>query len=173
MPWELTVRSELADPSSKSNDWPLLGSGEEVCRRISETLPTVEWWREPSFIEKHQHLPEDHPIRKHIETMTPEEREFSSRSQWKGLYQGGGFTLEFFFTDGPVGFFQIDVRGGGNPLPPLAAMCKANRWAIKDVRGDVVDLDLPSAPGWNEFTRWRDQVVSEITAEHRTEDEDD
>ena len=161
MSWELTVKSELADPSLRSNDWPLLGRGEEVCCRISESLPTVQWRREPSFVEQHQHLPEDHPIRRFIDSSTAEQKEWSSRPKFKGLYEGEGFTLEFFVLDGPIPFFHIDVRGGGNPLPRLARLCRANKWAIQGVRGETVDLDLPSAPGWEAFIQWRDQVINE------------
>jgi hypothetical protein len=173
MPWELTVKCELADPSLKSNDWPSLGRGEEVCRRISESLPTVQWRREPSFIEQHQHLPEDHPIRRFIDGSTAEQKEWNSRRAFKGLYEGEGFTLEFFLKDGPIPFFHIDVRGGGNPLPSLARLCRANKWAIEDVTGKVVDLDLSFAPGWEEFRQWRDRAINEIAEKRQTEDAGD
>jgi hypothetical protein len=39
MPWELTVLSEGADPATCSRDWPPLGTGEAVCRRIAACLP--------------------------------------------------------------------------------------------------------------------------------------
>jgi hypothetical protein len=173
MPWELTVRSEMADPSSSSKDWPSLGPGEEVCRRITECLPTVRWRREPSFIEQHEKLPENHPIRRYIESLTPEQKEWSSRPQFKGLYEGEGFTLEFFFTDGPVSFFHIDVRGGGNPMPALASLCRANQWAIRDVTGKRIDLGSPSAKEWEAFTQWRDRIIEKIAEERQTEDTSD
>jgi hypothetical protein len=173
VPWELTVKSELADRSLKSNDWPLLGRGSELCRRISECLPTVQWHREPSFLEQHQHLPEDHPIRSFMDSSTAEQKEWNARRGFKGLYEGEGFTLEFFFKDGLIRFFHIDVRGGGNPLQSLARLCSANKWAVQDVTGKVVDLDLPSAPGWGEFTQWRDRAVNEISEKLNTEDAGD
>jgi hypothetical protein len=163
MPWELTVRSKLADPLSNSKDWPLLGQGDEVRLRISESRPEVRWRREPSFIEQHEGLPEDHPIRRFIADLTAEQREWSSRPQLKGLYEGEGFTLEFFCRDGSIQFFQIDVRGGGNPVPTLASLCKPNGWAIQEVTGKVVDLDLPSSDSWEAFVAWRDRAIRETT----------
>jgi hypothetical protein len=163
MPWELTVLSETADSTSTSRDWPPVGSGETVVRGISACLPALQWRREPSFIEKHQHLAADHPIRKFIADMTAEQRAWSSRPEWRGLYDGAGFTLEFFFADGPLSFFHVDVRGGGNPVPTLAAMCRANGWLVKEsATGKMLDLTAPSAPEWEAFTRWRDQAIGEI-----------
>ncbi len=173
MPWELTIRSEMAAPTSSSDEWPVLGEGEEVCRRISKNLPTVQWRREPSFIERNQHFPEDHPIRSFIANSTAEQKDWMSRSEFKGLYRGEGFTLEFFVRDGPISFFQMDVRGRGNPMPVLVRLCRGNKWAIKDVEGEVVDLDLPSLPGWEEFKQSRDQAVGEIEEEPQMEDADD
>jgi hypothetical protein len=163
MPWELTVLSETADPASTSRDWPPLGGGEAVCRCISACLPAAQWRRELSFIEKHQHLAADHPIRKFIADMTAEQRAWSSRPEWRGLYKGSGFTLEFFFADGPISLFHVDVRGGGNPMPVLAELCRANGWLVKEpATGKVLDLTAPSAREWEAFTRWRDQAIGEI-----------
>jgi len=173
MPWELTIRSNQAALSSSSRDWPLLGEGEGVCRRISESLPDVQWCREPSFIEQHQHLPRDHPIQRFIEDMTAEQREWSSRPKFKGLYEGDGFTLEFFCQDGSIQFFQVDVRGGGNPLPPLVKVCKANGWAVQDVTGKVVDLDSPRSESWDAFVAWRDRVIDETAGKRKTGNTDE
>src|SRR5579871_6216752 len=99
MPWELSIYSQEAALSSSSKDWPFVGRGDEVCRRISASLPEVQWRREPSFIEQHESLPEDHPIRRFIADLTAEQSEWSSRPQYQGLYEGEGFTLEFFCQD--------------------------------------------------------------------------
>jgi hypothetical protein len=169
MPWELTIRSKTVVLPSSSRDWPLLGQGEEVCRRISEGLPDVQWRREPSFIEQHQHLPRDHPIQKFIEEMTAEQREWSSRPKLKGLYEGEGFTLEFFCQDGPIQFFQVDARGSRNPMQPLVRVCKANGWAVQDVTGKVVDLDSPRSESWDAFVAWRDRAINETAEKRKTE----
>jgi hypothetical protein len=169
MPWELTVKSDLAGPSSSSKEWPLLGKGDDVCNRISISIPQVEWHREPSFIEQHRHLPEDHPIQQLIASSTAAEKEWSSRAKFKGLYEGQGFTLELFVQDGQISFFHIDVRGGGNPMPLLARLCSMHKWAINDVTGKVVDLSLPTAPGWEEFTQWRDQAIHQAAKRPRTD----
>jgi hypothetical protein len=169
MPWELTVLSEQADPASSSRDWPPLGTGEAVCSRIAACLPSFQWRREPSFIERHQHLPEDHPIRKYIDGLTAEQRAWSSRPEFQGLYEGEDFTLEFFFPDGPIAFLNVDVRGGGNPMPTLAALCRANAWALKEAAmGKFLDLSGPAA-AWEAFTRWRDRAIGEITGKQENE----
>jgi hypothetical protein len=174
MPWELTVLSETADPASDSRHWPPLGTGEAVCRRISACLPDVQWRREPSFIEKHQHLAADHPIRKFIADMTAEQRAWSSRPEWRGQYGGAGFTLEFFFADATISFFHIDVRGGGNPMPTLAALCRANGWLLKEAAtGKLLELTATSAPEWEAFTQWRHQAIGEIARRRELERNDD
>ena len=138
-----------------------------MCRRISASLPSVQWRREPSFIERHRHLPEDHPIRKDIDGLTPEQRAWSSRPQFQGLYEGEGFTLEFFGSVGPIVFVNVDVRGSGNPMPTLAGLCRANAWALKEVAaGKVLDLSGPAAE-WEAFTRWRDRALGEITGKDK------
>jgi hypothetical protein len=162
MPWELTVLSEQADPASNSRGWPPLGTGEAVFRRIAACLLSVRWRREPSFIERHQHLPEDHPIRKFIDGLTDEQRAWSSRPEFKGLYEGEDFTLEFFCSDGPIAFLNVDVRGSGNPMPTLAKLCRANAWLLKEAAtGKVLDLSGPAVE-WQTFTQWRDRALGEL-----------
>ncbi len=173
MPWELTFRSKLAVLPSSGREWPLLGQGDEVCRRISASLPSVQWRREPSFIEQHQGLPDDHPIRRFIAGLTAEQRAWSSRPQFNGLYEGEGFTLEFFCKDGPIQFFQVDIRGGGNPVPTLASLCNPNGWAVQDVSGKVVDLDLPRSESWDAFVAWRDRAVNDTTGGRKSENVDE
>src|SRR5436309_3480088 len=50
-----------------------------------------------------------------------------------GLLDGTGWSIEFNFqADGPVDHFMLHVRGGGNPITPIVALCKKNGWAALD-----------------------------------------
>ena len=60
-----------------------------------------------------------------------------------------------------VGAIGVSARGGGNPIPVLVALAKANHWSITDSQsGEPIDLDAPSSKSWTEFTEWRDSALS-------------
>jgi len=68
----------------------------------------------------------------------------------RGIFDGGEFTICFKLpADGPVDRVEVDVMGGGNPLPALALLCQVNGWFAYDVSEQVfLDPDAPRAQGW-------------------------
>jgi hypothetical protein len=56
-----------------------------------------------------------------------------------------------------------EVRGNGNPLPVIAALCRPNEWvAIDDASRQPVDLDGADAAGWEAFRAYRDRVINSL-----------
>ena len=78
-----------------------------------------------------------------------------------GHLDGQHFSYEFNFTEsGPVGGFMLHVRGGGDAVSPIVAMCKHFRWqAVGTSEGDFINLDDPSTDGWDGFRAFRDRVL--------------
>lgn len=77
-----------------------------------------------------------------------------------GILEGNGFSLEFNFTkSGLVDSFMLHVRGGGDAVSPIVAMCKHFCWQALDCSsGDFIDLTNPSTEGWERFQAYRDKV---------------
>ncbi len=79
-----------------------------------------------------------------------------------GILDGDGFSFEFNFKkSGIVDSFMLHVRGGGNAVAPIVAMCKHFGWQALDCStGDFIDLNEPSTKSWEHFQAYRDRVVS-------------
>lgn len=79
-----------------------------------------------------------------------------------GILEGGGFSFEFNFTrSGPVDTFTLHVRGGGDAVTPIVAMCKHFGWQALDYStGEFMNLDSPSSESWQRFQEYRDRVIS-------------
>lgn len=86
-----------------------------------------------------------------------------------GVLEGDGFSIEFNFqAHGPVTGFMLHVRGGGDPITPIVAMCKLNGWAALDTSsGEFLDLAKPSVDGWESFQGFRDQIIGGIEGQSR------
>jgi hypothetical protein len=80
-----------------------------------------------------------------------------------GILHAGGFSIEFNIdADGPVNHVMLHVRGGGDPVHAIAALCKAQGWrALDTVTGICLDPDAPSNEGWRQFQDYRDQLLNE------------
>jgi hypothetical protein len=78
-----------------------------------------------------------------------------------GRLEGTGFSIEFNVDrEGPVTHVMLHVRGEGDPVTLIVALCKANTWrALDTVTGVCLDLENPSRKGWNDFCAYRDKVI--------------
>jgi hypothetical protein len=154
MPWEVTIRR--ADGSS-------LGDRGEVVRRISEAVSAMTWVEEPPFLERIKDMP-DHPFHALIPTWPEEVRASFSRPKLYGDFEGDRFSIRVYGFEGqPISAVNAEVRGDGNPMPVLAALCLPNGWVAIDNRsGQPVELSGGAAAGWEEFRQYRDRAIDSI-----------
>lgn len=148
MPWEVTIRR--SDHSS-------LGDREEVRGQIIASLPGIRFYREPSGADKiaaARATGVEFPdiIRRHLEQRPAVER---------AEFRGEGFSVLLYgFECQPLLVVHAEVRGDGNPVPVLAALCCPNGWvAIDDTSRQPVDLKRDSAAGWEAFRQYRDGAI--------------
>lgn len=129
MPWEVTIRRADGAP---------LGDLEVVRQQITSALPTIQFHRESSGLEKiafAQAKGVEFPevLLRHFEQQPATERaEFS----------GDGFSIVLYgFEAQPLAAIHAEVRGDGKPLPILAALCLPHGWvALDDASGEPVEL---------------------------------
>lgn len=78
-----------------------------------------------------------------------------------GVLDGEGWSIEFNVgKDEIVDSIALHVRGGGDPLPAITSLCRANAWVAFDTStGELLNLERPSREGWSGFTAFRDEVV--------------
>lgn len=83
-----------------------------------------------------------------------------------GVLEGRGWSIEFNHqTNGVTGSIMLHVRGGGDPVTPITAICKSNGWVALDISsGELINLDAPSSKSWREFQQYRDQIVASTEA---------
>lgn len=150
MPWEVTIK--------KAND-EALGSQQEVIDRIKAAIPTIQWWVEPPMMEKIKDMP-DHPFHKLIPTWSAETQAYMSKPHLRGALENGELYIEFQgFEQDPVRFINLEVRGNGNPMPPLAAICLPSGWMVIDLENNEVDLAAGDAASWESFRQYRDHAI--------------
>src|SRR5262249_19638291 len=150
MPWELTIRRPGGEP---------LGNRDEVIRAMSTALPAIDWVEEPPLLEQIKDMPE-HSFHKLLPTWPAETREHFARPRLRGDYDAGEFVIQFFgFEAQPIVFLLAEVRGNGNPLPPLAKLCSVTGWAAMEAgTTQPIDLTADEAEGWKRFCEYRAQV---------------
>lgn len=85
-----------------------------------------------------------------------------TESAW-GVLRDDKFSIEFNFSEaGNMKSFMLHVRGGGNPLGPIALMCKHFGWQAVDCSmGEFIDFKKTSQIGWQGFQDFRDQVIEQ------------
>lgn len=153
MPWEIAIRN--ADDSA-------LADVATVRQQFTAAIPGLQFYREPSGLEKiaaARAMGVEFPdvIRQHMEQRPATEQ---------ADYEGDGFSMRFYgFGAQPLRAVYAEVRGDGNPLLVLAALCRSNKWIVTDdTSGRPVDLDGAVAEGWEAFRAYRDRVISRIEA---------
>ena len=151
MPWEVTIRG--------ADDKPL-GDRASVVKLISTAVPAMEWYEEPPLLERIKDMP-DHPFHALIPTWTEETRASFTRSKLYGDLDAGEFSIRLYgFESQPIASVCAEIRGNGNPVPLLAAICNLNGWFATDDRdGQRIDLGSESAKGWESFREYRNQVI--------------
>jgi hypothetical protein len=153
MPWGITIRRADGAP---------LGDLATVRQHIAAALPAMQFYREPSGPEKIAiagaagvEFPDI--IRQHLEQRPATEQ---------ADFEGAGFSVQLYgFEAQPLTAIHAEIRGGGNPLPVLAALCRPHGWvAVDDASGQPVELAGAAAAGWEAFRAYRDRAIRSIQA---------
>jgi hypothetical protein len=146
MPWEVTIVN--ATDRSKS-----LGSRAGVVARFAGALPGV-------YLE-----PAPGPSPEWIAQMPAVMQEhFKRPRQLNAIFEGRDFSIEFYANDeATIDAVGAEIRGNGNPVPALSALCIPNGWAVVNAAdGAAVDLSSEESPVWAEFRAWRDEWVVRV-----------
>ena len=153
MPWEVTIRAPGKGP---------LGHRDSLVESISATVPAVDWIEEPPLLDRIKDMP-DHPFHALIPTWPQEALESAARSKLYGYLDSGECSMQFYgFEREPIESIGVEVRGTGNPVPLLAAICIPNGWiATDDCTGQPIDLTADSAAGWEQFCEYRSRVIED------------
>jgi hypothetical protein len=151
MPWEVTI---------KRLDGAPLGDLASVRQQITNALPAIQFYRVPSGLEKiaaARAAGVEFPdiIRQHLEGRPATEQ---------AEFEGDGFLVTLYgFRAESLDAIYAEVRGDGNPVPVLAALCRPNEWvAIDGTCGQPVDMAGASASGWEAFRAYRDRIIRDI-----------
>ena len=145
MPWDITI------VASEDRMKPL-GARDDVTARVAEALPGVELQRPPA------------PPPEMLAQMPEVIRENYLRLKLEADFEGEEVTIQFYADDAPeLHSIGAEVRGDGNPLPALAAVCVPNGWIVID-GGDksVVNLSASGSPEWRRFRTWRDRAIASL-----------
>jgi hypothetical protein len=161
MPWEVRIRRADGAP---------LGDAAIVRQQIESTLPAIQFYRESSGAEKiaaARAAGVEFPdvLRQHLENRPTTER---------AEYVGDRYTMVLYgFEAQPLCTINVELRGDGNPMPVLAALCRPNGWmAIDDTSRQALDLASDEAAGWEAFRGHRDRAVRSIQASESNEQAD-
>lgn len=152
MPWEIVI----VDRSG--NETVPLGSRERVAAVLSAALPGANLEQPPR------------PPKAVLDEMPQVLREAFEHPKLAALYEGENFSIEFYAEDAPVLHrVYADVRGNGDPLPALAAICKNENWCIVNCADKtIVDLTLRSDESlWVRFRTFRDKAIKSIKSSGR------
>jgi len=166
MPWELAVIKYDGQPprlqkdASESRKRPL-GSLDKVRQHISESLPGVEWHEEPPLIDMMKASGS-----KLWEDWDAEMIAHASQPTLTAVYRSGGVILEIygFKENDPVGSILVDVRGDGNPIPALKAICEPKGWTIVEMGedGEFLDLSGPATARWNAWQQYLNAAIEHV-----------
>jgi hypothetical protein len=151
MPWEVVIQSP---------DNAELGDLAAVRDKMTAALPGIQFYSEPSGPEKlaaarEKGIEFPEVIRKHLE---------QSPATLQADFEAGDFSMQFYgFESQPLRTIRVEVRGNGNPLPVLAALCKPNGWiAIDCATSQFIELAAAAAAGWDVFRDYRGRAIGSI-----------
>lgn len=151
MPWEISIINGTVEA-------PLpLGSREDVIAAFAESLPGVSLQRSPA------------PPAEILDQMPLCVREAMLRPSLEAEFDTDDLSIQFHTNDDPVLLWvNADVRGNGNPIPPLAALCQDRGWSVIDQADkSTVGLASSDAPAWERFRKWRDIAINECRADDK------
>ncbi len=80
-----------------------------------------------------------------------------------GRLEHPDFSIEFHITKEPqIDSIGVRVVGGGDPIPIIIELCRANGWVVFDnQKGDFIDMGSDPSDTWRKFVEWRDRVIDE------------
>lgn len=148
MPWEITIRRR---------DGASLGELEQVRERIQSAVPAIEFFDCPSGAEQIAaaaaagfEFPEI--IRANLQ---------SKPATQEAQYETEEISIHFYgFESQPLESFYGEVRGNGNPMPVLKALCESNAWVVVNgANGELVDLSAMEAEGWTDFQAFLERAI--------------
>ena len=147
MPWDIII------VNGSREDHPPLGDRETVIAHISSAVPGLELCQPPR------------PPEQVLQMMPDAVRQSMLRPRLEAEYEANDLSIQFYCTDEPViRSINAEVRGNGNPVPILAAICTPRGWSVIDVSGNsVVDLTKAEANAWDRFRKWRDRAIDTLT----------
>ncbi len=127
------------------------------------------------------------PPQADLDRMSAETRAAFLRPILSTIYQEGDLSIEFWCPDSAtISCLHADVRGEGDPLPVLRSLCLPCGWTVLDLaeyqrcvhtcsalelkQRASVDLDAPTIPQWDSFTRALRELIDEIEPANETSD---
>jgi hypothetical protein len=92
------------------------------------------------------------------------------KQQLNANFEGDGFSIQFYATDAPMlKSMGAEIRGNGDPVPALSAVCVQNGWAVIDAaNGKVVEFSSAQSSEWTQFVAWRDMAIRSIKDRENT-----
>jgi hypothetical protein len=96
----------------------------------------------------------EHSFHSLLPTWPEETRAYFSQPHLRGDYFDGDLSIRLYgFEAEPLKCVHVEVRGNGNPLPVLAAICVGHGWVVIDSDAVTpVDLTTGAASDWEEFS---------------------
>jgi hypothetical protein len=146
VPWEISIINGTPEHSEP------LGLREDVIDAFAKSLPGVSLQREP-------------PLPTEILNKMPLwAREDMLLPRLAGIFETDELFIRFSAYDEPViKWVNGEVRGNGDPIPSLAALCLDRGWSVLSLYNkSIVNLSSSSgSPAWKQFCKWRDKAIAE------------
>jgi hypothetical protein len=155
VPWEITIiNGTLEQPQP-------LGTREEVVAAFAEALPGVLFKAPPP------------PPPKFLGGLPTFVQEAFTRPSLEAVFEGEDLSIEFRANDIPIlEWVNAEVRGNGDPLPALAALCLDRGWSVINADDNsVVNLAACHIRAWERFRKCRDWAIVQSLDSGRTEEQ--
>lgn len=108
----------------RRDDEDSLGDLESVQKAVESAIPVIEFYREPSSLEKMAAAGIEFPevLRAFLET---------AAATIQADFEGDGFSMRFYLGTGPfVQSIGVEIRGSGDPMPYLWRLASQTGWRI-------------------------------------------
>lgn len=149
MAWEVTIRGADGDA---------LGDEAAVRSWLNAAVPDLQRCREPSGAEavaaaRARGMEYPPALREVLETVP---------SQSVARVEQGDLSMQLYgFDHETIRAIHVEVRGRGDPIPILAAICGPRGWlAVDDSSGRPVELGDASTSGWEAFQAYRAHALA-------------
>jgi hypothetical protein len=115
VPWDISIINGTVEQPKP------LGSRKDVIAAFAESLPGVSLERVPA------------PPPEILDQMSAIVRESLLRPNLEADFETDDLSIRFYTTDEPVlQWVNCEVRGNGDPIPALAALCLDRGWSVID-----------------------------------------